>query len=197
MNAWIEPICLQGEYVVLELLALQHHNDLVEATKDGKLWEIWYAFVPSPEEMEKRIELLLSLYAKGEMLPFAVIDPHSGKAVGITTYMNIDSQNKRLEIGSTWYKKSCQRSALNTECKLMMLKHAFETKKSNAVEFRTHSLNVQSRKAIERLGAKLDGILRNHLYAANGTLRDTAVYSIISNEWPAVKTHLNWLLCRR
>lgn len=197
MTRWIEPVTLQGEYVTLERLSYNHHDNLVEATKDGELWKLWYTFVPSPEEMKGRIALLLDMYHKDEMLPFAVIDPKSGKAVGITTYMNIDSPNKRLEIGSTWYRKSYQGSALNTECKLILLKHAFEDKNCNAVEFRTHYLNVPSRKAIERLGAKLDGILRNHMYSANGTLRDTAVYSIIANEWGAVKANLEWMLAMK
>lgn len=196
MMSWIEPITLKGEHASLELLNYQHHDDLVEATKDGELWKKWYTFVPSPEEMHKGIELRLDLYKKGEMLPFAVIDTNTGKAVGMTTYMNIDSQNKRLEIGSTWYRKSAQQTAINTECKFMLLKHAFEDRNCIAVEFRTHYLNGKSRKAIERLGAKLDGILRNHMYSANGTLRDTAVYSIIASEWPTIKSNLSFLLSK-
>lgn len=128
------------------------------------------------------------------MLPFSIIDRTNGHAVGMTTYMNIDAANRRLEIGSTWYRKSVQRSPFNTECKLLLLQHAFESLDCIAVEFRTHFVNTQSRRAIERLGAKLDGVLRSHMMMANGTLRDTAVYSIIAPEWPTVKANLQWQL---
>jgi RimJ/RimL family protein N-acetyltransferase len=130
------------------------------------------------------------------MLPFAVIDRTTGKAVGMTTYMNIDASNRRVEIGSTWYRKSAQRSGTNTECKLLLLQHAFETLDCIAVEFRTHFMNRQSRNAVERLGAKLDGVLRSMQIMPNGTLRDTCVYSIIASEWPAVKANLQWQLER-
>jgi len=130
------------------------------------------------------------------MLPFAVIDNSSGKAVGMTTYMEADAANRRLEIGFTWYRKSVQRSDLNTQCKLLLLTYAFETLNCVAVEFRTHFFNQQSRKAIERLGAKLDGILRNHRIMPDGSMRDTCVYSIIASEWPTVKGHLTWELDR-
>lgn len=174
--AWIEPVTLKGNYAILELLSQEHLDDLVEATKDGELWKIWYALVPSPDNMRNAIDLRLEKYQKGEMLPFAVIDAATGKAVGITTYLNIDAVNQRLEIGATWYRKSSQRTALNTECKYMLLRHVFEDKNAIAVEFRTHSANIASRRAIERLGAKLDGILRSHIRMPNGTLRDTCVY---------------------
>jgi RimJ/RimL family protein N-acetyltransferase len=132
------------------------------------------------------------------MLPFAVIDDEAGqgggRAVGMTTYMNVDAGNKRVEIGSTWYRKCVQRTDLNTRCKLLLLRHAFETLGCIAVEFRTHFFNRQSRAGIERLGAKLDGILRSHQVAANGTLRDTCVYSVIAAEWPTVKAHLEFQL---
>jgi len=130
------------------------------------------------------------------MLPFAVIENTTGKAVGMTTYMNVDAANRRVEIGSTWYAKRVQRSRLNTECKLMLLTHAFETLECIAVEFRTHRLNTQSRRAIERLGAQLDGILRAHARASDGTLRDTAVYSITAAEWPTIRSHLDWQLVK-
>lgn len=128
------------------------------------------------------------------MLPFAIIQRATQKAVGMTTYMNIDAPNRRLEIGSTWYRASVQRSPLNTECKLLMLTHAFEELACIAVEFRTHVINLQSRRAIERLGAKPDGILRAHMIMANGTIRDTAVYSITASDWPTVKANLTWML---
>ena len=130
------------------------------------------------------------------MTPWAIINKTSGRAVGMTTYMNIDAKNRRVEIGSTWYRKAVQRSALNTECKLMLLTHAFESLNCIAVEFRTHFFNHQSRRGIERLGAKLDGVLRQHQVMPDGSLRDTCVYSIIASEWPTVKQHLNFQLTK-
>ena len=130
------------------------------------------------------------------MLPFTVIDPATGQPAGMTTYMNIDAAMRRVEIGSTWYRRSVQRSPLNTECKFLLLRHAFETLDCIAVEFRTHFFNGPSRRAIERVGAKLDGILRNHMRAEDGTLRDTCVYSIIAGEWPAVASNLRWQMER-
>jgi len=125
-----------------------------------------------------------------------VIDTANGKAIGMTNYLNIDAANRRVEIGGTWYRASAQRTGVNTECKYLLLRHAFETLDCNAVEFRTHYINQRSRQAIERLGAKLDGILRAHMIMPNGTLRDTCVYSIIAPEWPTVKAHLDWLMAR-
>ena len=189
---WLAPVTLQSQRVNLEPLEQRHCNDLVEAVKDGALWTLWYTSVPSPEGMQAEIERRLALQAAGSMLPFTVIDNMNGRAVGMTTYMNVDAKNRHVEIGSTWYRRSVQRTALNTQCKLMLLTHAFETLDCIAVEFRTHAFNHQSRKAIERLGAKLDGVLRNHQIASNGTLRDTYVYSIIASEWPTVKANLVW-----
>ena len=145
------------------------------------------------EGMKGEIERRLKLQSEGRMLPFTVLDADR-KPAGMTTYMNVDAANRRLEIGSTWYAKSVQGTALNTECKLMLLTHAFETLDCIAVEFRTHVLNSQSRRGIERLGAKLDGILRRHSVMANGTVRDTVVYSITAEEWLMVRAHLNWQL---
>jgi len=188
-----EPITLFGAHATLEPLSPTHCADLNEAVRDGELWNLWYTSVPSPEGMEAEIARRLRLQEKGSMLPFTVRDA-TGRPVGMTTFMNIDSVNRRLEIGSTWYAKSVQRGPLNTECKLMLLAHAFEALECVAVEFRTHYFNTASRRAIERLGARLDGILRNHSRASDGTLRDTAVYSITQAEWPTVKSHLNWQL---
>jgi RimJ/RimL family protein N-acetyltransferase len=193
---WPQPVTLQSRRVNLEPLDQRHCNDLVEAVKDGALWTLWYTSVPSPEGMQAEIERRLTLQAAGSMLPFTVVDNTTGRAVGMTTYMNVDAKNRHVEIGSTWYRKSVQRTALNTQCKLMLLTHAFETLDCIAVDFRTHAFNHQSRKAIERLGAKLDGVLRNHQIASNGTLRDTYVYSIIASEWPTVKAHLTWQIGR-
>ncbi len=193
---WLQPVTLRSARAMLEPLAHGHREDLIAAVKDGELWRLWYTFIPEPEKMTAEIERRLALQAAGSMLPFAVIDNTTVKAVGMTTYMNVDAAHRRVEIGSTWYGKSVQRTDLNTQCKLMLLTHAFETLDSIAVEFRTHFFNQQSRRGIERLGAKLDGILRSHQLASNGTLRDTCVYSIIASEWPTVKAHLTYQLSR-
>jgi N-acetyltransferase len=191
-----EPITLRGTHAVLEPLTPAHHDDLVEAVQDGELWKLWYTVIPEPAKMRSEIDRRLDLQAKGAMLPFAVRDTRSSKVVGMTTYMNIDVPNRRVEIGSTWYRKSVQRTALNTECKLLLLTHAFESLECICVELRTHFFNQQSRRGIERLGAKLDGILRSNQILPNGTVRDTCVYSIIAAEWPTVKAHLTWQLSR-
>ncbi len=193
--AFVEPITLIGTHVTLAPLAQDHRAGLAEAVRDGDLWKLWYTAIPSPDGMAAEIERRLGLQTQGRMQPFAVLTP-DGKPAGMTTYMNIDAANRRVEIGSTWYRASAQRGPLNTECKRMLLAHAFETLDCIAVEFRTHVLNGQSRRAIERLGAKLDGVLRRHQVMANGTIRDTAVYSIVAAEWPMVKAHLDWQLAR-
>ena len=196
-----KPISLTGQHVRLEPLASSHLNGLQAAVKDGELWRLWYTLVPHPDQMAAEIERRLGLQAQGHMLPFAVIDTQGQQVAGMTTYMNIDSANRRLEIGSTWYRQSLQRTALNTECKRMLLGHAFEDLDCNAVEFRTHVFNQHSRRAIERLGAKLDGVLRQHQInrhpLAQEALRDTCVYSIIDSEWPNVKLHLDHQLGKR
>ena len=190
---WPDPVTLRGEHARLEPLSHDHLSGLVDAVKDGELWKLWYTFVPKPEEMTKEIDRRLGLQKSGSMLPFTVFDA-AGKIAGMTTYMNVDAANRRVEIGSTWYAKRVQRSPLNTQCKLLLLAHAFEAIDCIAVEFRTHFFNHQSRRAIERLGARQDGILRNHQVAPNGTLRDTVVFSIIASEWPTVKAHLTYQL---
>jgi RimJ/RimL family protein N-acetyltransferase len=192
--SWLQPVTLRGASVTLAPLSHDHHDDLVEAVKDGELWKLWYTMIASPEGMRAEIDRRLGLQKQGSMLPFAVIDHATRMAVGMTTYMNVDAVHHRVEIGSTWYRASVQRSNLNTQCKLLLLAHAFDTLGCIAVEFRTHFFNNQSRRAIERLGAKLDGILRNHQRVSDGTLRDTAVYSIIASEWPTVRSHLTWQL---
>jgi RimJ/RimL family protein N-acetyltransferase len=186
-----DSVSLHGQHVSLVPLSHSHHDNLVEALKDGELWTLWYTHVPPPDRLRTEIDRRLELLRQGSMIPFAVIEKSSQEAVGMTTFMHIDAVNRRLEIGSTWYRKRVQRSALNTECKLLLLTHAFERLSCIAVEFRTHFFNQQSRAAIERLGAKLDGILRQHQIAGNGTLRDTCVYSILDREWPTVKAHLS------
>jgi RimJ/RimL family protein N-acetyltransferase len=192
---WLEPVTLEGPHAKLEPLQHAHHDGLVTAVKDGGLWDLWYTSVPHPDKMKAEIDRRLALQAAGSMLPFTVKRP-DGSIAGMTTYMNVDTPNKRVEIGSTWYCKAVQRTPLNTQCKLLLLQHAFETLSCIAVEFRTHFFNQQSRAAIARLGAKQDGILRNHSVAPNGTLRDTVVFSIINSEWPTVKAHLTYQLTK-
>src|ERR1700751_266888 len=190
---WLEPVTLRGAHARLEPLSHEHRDALVEAAKDGELWKLWYTTVPKAENMGREIDCRLGLHKAGSMLPFTVFDAE-GRIAGMTTYMNVDAANRRVEIGSTWYARRVQRSALNTQCKLLLLTHAFEKLNCIAVEFRTHFFNHQSRRGIERLGAKQDGILRNHQIAPNGTLRDTVVFSIIASEWPTVKAHLTYQL---
>ena len=194
---WLTPLTLHSSTVSLEPLSLARHDELVEATCDGELWKLWYTFIPTPQSMRSDIEKRLAAQSAGSMLPFSVIERATNRAVGMTTFMNADAENRRVEIGSTWYRRSVQRTGLNTECKLLLLRHAFESLDCIAVEFRTHFFNYASRRAIERLGARLDGILRNHRFSADGTLRDTCVYSIINSEWPTVRTHLEYQLSKR
>lgn len=194
--SWPETVTLRGSHATLEPLTHARRDELIDAVRDGELWNLWYTFVPPPDQIEAEIERRLELQRKGTMVPFTIVTNATGTAAGMTSYMNIDAETKRLEIGSTWYRKSVQRTALNTECKLMLLTHAFEVLDCVAVEFRTHFINHQSRRAIERLGAKLDGILRNHRRVLDGTLRDTVVYSIISSEWPSIRSHLHYQLTR-
>jgi len=200
MSVFAPPVTLHGRHVRLVPLSAAHHDELVESVRDGELWNHWYTAIPNPEGMAAEIERRLKLQSQGSMCPFAVIEPASGKAVGMSTYMNIDAVHRRVEIGSTWYRQSVQRTALNTEAKRLLLAHAFEQLNCIAVEFRTHFFNHQSRRAIERLGAKLDGVLRSHQInphpLATGALRDTCVYSIIASEWPNVRAHLDHQLAR-
>ena len=194
MSIWIEPFELHGEYVSLVPLTMEYHEQLREALADGELWNLWYTSIPRPENLAAEIERRLALQAKGEMVPFAVIDKRTKQAVGMTTYCRLDQANRRLEIGYTWYRQNCQRTALNTECKLMLLRHAFEVLNCASVEFRTSAFNFTSRKAIERLGANLYGVLRNTRIFSNGAIGDSYVYSILNNEWPIVKTNLEYKL---
>lgn len=190
---WPPPVTLAGERVRLELLRSEHEPGLVEAVQDGRLWEIWCTAIPNPDGMAREITRRLALHEAGRMLPFTIFDAVTGATLGMTTYMNVDPVHRRVEIGSTWYRRSAQRTAANTECKRLLLSHAFETLGCIAVEFRTHWLNHRSRRAIERLGARQDGILRAHMVMPDGSLRDTVVYSITAAEWPAVRRHLQSL----
>ncbi len=190
----LHPITLTGQHATLEPLTFEHHDALIAAVSDGSLWKLWYTSIPKPEGMQAEIARRLDLQAKGSMLAFVVRRNDTGTLCGMTTYMHIDAVNRRVEIGSTWMAASAQRTLINTECKLMLLTHAFETLSCIAVEFRTHWMNQQSRAAIARLGAKQDGVLRQHMRMADGSLRDTVVFSITDGEWPTVKRHLHYKL---
>jgi RimJ/RimL family protein N-acetyltransferase len=194
-GAWLAPLTLASPQATLVPLVPAHHDALCDAARDGELWRLWFTAVPSPAAMAAEIDRRLALQAAGSMLPFTVLDA-AGQVVGMTTYMHADRTHRRVEIGSTWYAARVQRTALNTQCKRLLLGHAFEALDCIAVEFRTHRLNTASRRAIERLGAQLDGILRAHQIGPDGTLRDTAVYSITAAEWPTIRRHLDHLLRR-
>jgi N-acetyltransferase len=194
---FVEPVTLRGDHVTLEPLAREHALDLQRAAADGELWQLWYTSVPAPGATEAYVDAALRMREQLGAMPFAVRDSAAGEIVGCTRYFNVDAANRRLEIGHTWYARRVQRTAINTECKLLLLTHAFEKLRCIAVEFRTHWFNRASREAIARLGAKQDGVLRNHQIAADGSYRDTVVFSIIESEWPAVKRHLGFLLGRQ
>lgn len=190
MGRWIKSITLQGKYASLEPVTMNHIDDLGKAAEDGELWNLWYTGVPSPKTAEAYVKDALQMVKAHTAMPFVVRDNQSGKIIGSTRFCNIDEDNQRAEIGYTWYAKSFQRSPINTNCKLLMLTHAFEQLDAIAVEFRTHWHNLASRQAIERLGAKQDGVLRNHQKMAEGGYRDTVVFSIINSEWLTVKKGL-------
>jgi len=196
MNALTADVTLEGQRALLRPLQPDDAGPLGEAVKDGELWKLWYTNVPSPEDMAAEIDRRLAQRQAGVWMPFAIVELAGGQPVGMTNYMNIEASTPRLEIGATWYRASAQRTGLNTECKRLLLAHAFEVLDCLAVEFRTHFFNHQSRRAIERLGAKLDGIIRNHTRSREGLPRDTCVYSIIAGEWPTVKRHLDFQLER-
>ncbi|CAN7150163.1 GNAT family protein [Caballeronia sp. LjRoot29] len=190
MSRWIDPVTLEGKFVRLVPLEREHQDALASATADGELWKLWYTSVPSPGTITTWMDAALAQRDSDGAQPFTVIDARTGDVVGSTRYMNVEAAHRRLEIGSTWYAKRVQRTAINTEVKLLLLSHAFDTLKTIAVEFRTHFMNRQSRTAIARLGAKEDGILRNHQIGRDGIYRDTVVFSIIESEWPAVRANL-------
>ena len=191
--SFLQEVILVGELVTLEPLSQEHHDGLVDAVRDGSLWELWYTSIPDPQAMHTEIDRRVGLRDAGTMLPFTVRRNDTGRIVGMTTYMNVDAANRHVEIGSTWTAQSEQRTGTNTESKLLLLTHAFVELDCIAVEFRTHWMNLQSRAAIARLGAKQDGVLRSNSVMGDGSLRDTAVFSIIRSEWPAVCNEL----CRR
>ena len=186
---WLKAIPLVGRFVTLEVLDLHHIDELKRAVLDGEPWKLWYANVPSPEHMRSYVQQAI-IEAKNGNSAFAVRCNDTQKIVGTTRFYNVDVQNKRALLGYTWYAMAVRRSPVNTECKLLMLKYLFDTHNAIAVEFRTHLFNHDSRKAIERLGAKQDGILRSHQITKDGSIRDTVVYSIIASEWSTVQSHL-------
>ena len=193
-SRWIEPIVLLGKHVTLEPMAERHSAGLQAATRDGQLWKLWYTVVPAPDQVDEYVSNALQRRENNGEMPFVIHEHKTNKVIGSTRFMNVDEASHRLEIGHTWYAESHQRTAKNTETKLLLLTHAFEQLSSIAVEFRTHWINHRSRRAIERLGAKQDGVLRNHSKTEDGVLRDTVVYSIIDSEWPMVKQHLQFML---
>ena len=194
--AFIDPVTLKGGIATLEPLAIDHETMLAKAAADGQLWRLWYTSIAPPDRMHEYVATALDMRERLGAMPFVVRENATGDIVGCTRYFNVDATNRRLEIGHTWYAKRVQRTGLNTECKLMLLGHAFEALKCVAVEFRTHWFNQASRMAIARLGAKQDGVLRNHQLMPDGARRDTVVFSIIDGEWPAVKQHLKFQLER-
>lgn len=195
--AFSDTPVLESDRVRLEPLSHSHAADLAEAARGGNLWQrAWYTSIPAPDAVAAEIDRRLSLHRAGSMAPWAVVDPTTGAAVGMTTYMDIDEPNRRLEIGSTWLAAAAQGTGINPAAKRLLLSRAFEDLGCIAVEFRTHWHNHQSRAAIARLGAKQDGVLRNHKILPNGTVRDTVVFSIIDTEWPAVRAGLDARLAR-
>lgn len=187
---------LENDVVRLEPLDTRHHDDLAEAVRPGELWRNWYTWIPSPQTMGEEIQLRLDMQAEGGLAPWAVVEVSSGKAVGMTTYLNLNPDHRRLEIGSTWLGMRAQGTGVNAAAKLLLLHRAFTALDCVAVELRTHWHNHQSRAAIARLGAKQDGVLRNHVLMPNGTIRDTVVFSILDSEWPAVRAGLEHRLAR-
>ncbi|MBJ6367223.1 GNAT family N-acetyltransferase [Snuella sedimenti] len=196
MKDWFDNIQLEGNKVLLEPLDMSHKNALLRAASDGKLWELWFTSVPSEETIDSYIENALIEKLNGKGYPFVVVEKSTGTIIGSTRYCNATPEHRRLEIGYTWYAKTYQRTGINTECKYLLLKHAFEKLRCIAVEFRTHWHNVRSRAAIARLGAKQDGVLRNHKLSADGSYRDTVVFSITDQEWKAVEIALKYEIRR-
>ena len=193
---FVDPVTLRGAHATLEPLAPSHAADIARAVEDGELWRLWYTSVPAPDKVAEWLAAALDMRDRFGALPFVVRDNASGAVVGSTRYFNVDAANRRLEIGHTWYARRAQRTAINTECKLLLLRHAFDVLGCIAVEFRTHWFNHASRAAIARLGAKQDGVLRNHQLMPDGSRRDTVVFSIVDGEWAAVRRHLGHLLER-
>ena len=196
MTDWLQEVALETELALLRPLHADDADALVAAASDGRLWELWYTQVPDADSVASYVAEALREQQFGRALPFVVVERASGQVVGTTRYCHADAANRRLEIGYTWYASRCQRTALNTQCKLALLQQAFEVLGCVAVEFRTHWHNHQSRAAIARLGAKQDGVLRNHRLEPDGARRDTVVFSILDSEWPSVRKSLLHRLAR-
>lgn len=196
MNHWLTPTPLKGKKVDLIPLNPSHKEALLKAANDGNLSELWYTSVPTSESIDAYLDFAFEEQKKGNSAAFVVLDKTNNKIIGTTRYCNATPAYRRLEIGYTWYAKTYQRTGVNTECKFLLLQYAFETLKAIAVEFRTHWHNHPSRNAILRLGAKQDGVLRNHRIDAEGCMRDTVVFSIIESEWKAVKKSLQFKMNR-
>ena len=196
MARWIEPVTLQGTHVLIEPMSIAHRDEIAAAAADGELWNLWYTSVPSPQSVDGWIGTALRQREEAGAMPFVIRQAHDRRLVGATRYFNVAADNRRLEIGHTFYSLAVQRTPVNTETKLLLLAHAFESLKCIGVELRTHFMNQASRRAIERLGAKLDGVLRCHQVMPDGSLRDTCVYSIVAPEWPAVRNNLAFRLSR-
>ncbi|GGE54529.1 GCN5 family N-acetyltransferase [Halopseudomonas oceani] len=196
MTDWLQAVALETELALLRPLHADDADALVAAASDGRLWELWYTQVPDADSVASYVAEALREQQLGRALPFVVVERASGQVVGTTRYCHADAANRRLEIGYTWYASRCQRTALNTQCKLALLQQAFEVLGCVAVEFRTHWHNHQSRAAIARLGAKQDGVLRNHRLEPDGARRDTVVFSILDSEWPSVRKSLLHRLAR-
>ncbi len=192
----LEPVTLEANGVRLEPLSLQHLTGLQAACADGQLWQLWYTSVPTVEQMSDYLDHALRGQEAGHMLPWAVRDLASGEIVGCTRYHDVVAAIDRVEIGYTWYAKRCQRSHVNTNCKLMLMQHAFDALGCKVVGLRTDNFNFTSQRAIEALGAKRDGVIRHHFRRRDGSARDTVMYSILVAEWPAVQQHLRFRLAR-
>ncbi|HBP42031.1 MAG: GNAT family N-acetyltransferase [Vreelandella alkaliphila] len=194
--AFITPITLTAHGVTLEPLSLNHEAGLRAAAADGELWNLRITSVPTPDETRNYINAALKSREEGHRFAFAVIEEASGMVLGTTSYHDILPNVKRVEIGYTWYAKRVQRTHVNTTCKLLLLTHAFDTLGCNVVGWRTDNFNFASQRAIERLGAKKDGVIRGHALRRDGTIRDTVMYSLSRGEWPEVCSHLNYLISR-
>ena len=191
-----KPATLEGYGVRLEPLSAEHEKGLAEAAKDGKLWELWFTSVPEPEKTRAYIDTALQGQKEGHMLPWVVRDAKSGTLLGSTRYHDIIAAADRLEIGYTWYAKRCQRTHVNSACKVLLFSHAFDSLKCKVVGLRTDNFNLRSQRAIEALGAKKDGVIRHHWPRRDGSIRDTVMYSVLAHEWPDVKNHLETRLRR-
>ncbi|ALU45199.1 GNAT family N-acetyltransferase [Pseudoalteromonas rubra] len=193
---WIKNTVLEGLYIRLEPLSIEHVEELQEAVQDGESWKLWYASVPAPDQMQGYVEKALSKVGE-DQITFVVRSIASGHIVGTTRYYDIKPEHKRASIGYTWYSAAVRRTPVNTEAKLLLMENLFEQCGALSLEFKTHFFNHASRQAIERLGAKLDGVLRSHQVLPDGSIRDTVVYSILASEWPAVRNHLKAKLTAR